>query len=276
MRELPVSQYGHRYGLLAGARRHTAYGISSVPGLKFSELPPAFDLARWMPAVKNQLTLGGCTAFTASADRESLALQFEGKSPTLSPLFLYYVSRKIDGSLADGDCGSTGETTCVALQEYGVCLESSDPFDPNLFQVMPSPAQALEAITWRAGAYHSLFNVQDLKTCIFSGYRVRVGINVYDSFENDIKSDGLMRLPDPDREQLLGGHEVLAYGFDDSVKCPAAFDVGAFLVRNSWGAGWGRNGDFWMPYEAVVDPAIALDAKIQHLGGPWIPAKATA
>ena len=59
---------------------------------------------------------------------------------------------------------------------------------------------------------------------------------------------------------MLGGHEVLAYGYDDSV------NGGSLLIRNSWGASWGKNGDFYMRYKDAANPDVLMDACIQHLG----------
>ena len=39
---------------------------------------------------------------------------------------------------------------------------------------------------------------------------------------------------------LLGGHAVAVVGYDDAAQ--------VFIVRNSWGTGWGMAGYFTMPY----------------------------
>jgi C1A family cysteine protease len=46
-------------------------------------------------------------------------------------------------------------------------------------------------------------------------------------------------------------------------------NIGAFKVRNSWSADWGRNGNFWLRYKDAADPKILQDAWIQHLGHKW-------
>jgi C1A family cysteine protease len=52
-------------------------------------------------------------------------------------------------------------------------------------------------------------------------------------------------------EKVLGGHAVLAVGYDDSTS--------RFLVRNSWGPGWGMDGYFTMPYAYLTDENLADD-----------------
>jgi C1A family cysteine protease len=46
-------------------------------------------------------------------------------------------------------------------------------------------------------------------------------------------------------EASVGGHANLVIGYDDTKKIGAS--VGALLSRNSWGEGWGQDGDLWLP-----------------------------
>jgi C1A family cysteine protease len=57
-------------------------------------------------------------------------------------------------------------------------------------------------------------------------------------------------MPGPD-EEVLGGHAVLAVGYDDSAEC--------FIVRNSWGSGWGKKGYFTMPYSYLLEQNLSDD-----------------
>jgi hypothetical protein len=58
------------------------------------------------------------------------------------------------------------------------------------------------------------------------------------------RADGV--LPEPDT--LVGGHAIVAYGWDGR----------GLRLRNSWGGTWGVGGDCWMPESFVA-----------HLNGAW-------
>jgi len=256
---LTKSKGGRRYGY------HPDAPSSSDSYACFNHLSvnvPLVDLESFCGPVKNQGDLGACTAFAGTGMREFLARKYErGNQVVLSPLFLYYQERQFDGDLAGGDTGSTGRTSVHCMNQFGVCLESQEGYDIAEFQQAPTPEQLAEALLYKAGAYHKLANtVQDMKNCLASGYAFVVGFTVYESFESNWSVSGYMPLPKAD-EKVLGGHEVLFIGYDDS--------KAAFKVRNSWGADWGNNGNFWFPYTAVEASNIVQDAWVSHLGPPW-------
>jgi C1A family cysteine protease len=74
---------------------------------------------------------------------------------------------------------------------------------------------------------------------------------VYASFESAaVAKSGVVNMP-KSGEQRIGGHAVMAVGYDDSKR--------TFLVRNSWGKKWGKKGYFTMPYSYLTSPKLASD-----------------
>ena len=51
---------------------------------------------------------------------------------------------------------------------------------------------------------------------------------------------GVIPVPKPSSEQLLGGHAILAVGYDDAKK--------AIIFKNSWNTTWGDHGYGYFPY----------------------------
>lgn len=265
---LQSSPNGRRYGYHRDIPDSRDFGMRSMKIVAPSSLPSSLGLESWCGPVKDQGSLGACTAFAGCGNREFLARKYESRSPVLSPLFLYYIERQIDGTIAQGDAGSTGRTDCRAMNRVGICEEVADVYDPASFQAVPSAGQIENATLYKAGAYHSIGNVEDMKSCLASGYCVLIGFAVYPSFEGqDMATNGLMPMPAA-TETMLGGHETLAIGYDDSVVGPSK-TTGAFYVRNSWGPSWGASGNFWMPYEFAADSNLLWDAWVQHLGPAW-------
>jgi len=79
----------------------------------------------------------------------------------------------------------------------------------------------------------------------------RLFIYYNESFESqEVARTGLVNLPKP-QEQVLGGHAVLAVGYDDSNQ--------RFIVRNSWGTDWGLQGYFTLPYKYLSNRNLSDD-----------------
>ncbi len=94
-------------------------------------------------------------------------------------------------------------------------------------------------------------DLTQMRGCIAAGFPFVFGFTVYDSFESqEVAQTGIVPMPSPG-ESVLGGHCVVAVGYDDSER--------HFIIRNSWGRGWGQQGYCFMPYEYLMSRHLASD-----------------
>jgi C1A family cysteine protease len=249
---LPVSPAGRKYG-------HTPASVSPNDSLysnthamfSLSALPAKVDLSPWLSPVKDQKSLGSCTAFSGTTQREYLSKRFLGSYTTLSPLFLYFVERTIDGDVSQ-DAGSSLRTSQCAMHNVGICPETEDPYVIANFTKIPTQQDYKDAARFVSGTYHRLMNLTDMKNTLNDGFVFQLGFNVYSSFESaETAATGIMTMPNLATEQNLGGHAVCAFGFNDDFVFPGTTMTGALLIRNSWGPNWGVNGNFYMPYAYI-------------------------
>src|SRR5207244_9156484 len=107
------------------------------------------------------------------------------------------------------------------------------PYPPNpRLTVNPSAACYAEAKQHTADQYSRVpRTLNQMKGCLASGYPFVYGFTVYESFESSqVAKTGVVPMPKTG-EEVLGGHAVMAAGYDESSQ--------RFIVRNSWGTGWG-------------------------------------
>jgi|SRR5579871_3483688 len=215
------------------------------------KLPQKVDLHALCPPVYDQGDLGSCTANAVAA-----ALDFERKRQKLqfispSRLFIYYNERVIENSVAS-DSGAMLRDGIKTVAAQGACAEPLWPYIPDKFADPPPPGCYTAARQDRALSYSRVpQDPAQMKTCLASGYPFVFGFSVYESFESDeVAKTGKVPMPGPN-ETAIGGHAVLAVGYSDASQ--------RFLVRNSWGASWGINGYFTIPYQYLSDSNLADD-----------------
>jgi len=214
---------------------------------KLVPLPPKVDLRPQCSPVEQQGTLGSCTAQATVGAMEFL----ESKRKTdLSRLFLYYNTRLIEGTVGY-DSGAMIRDAVKSAAETGVCIESLWPYCTLKYKKTPKAKCYINATTHKSTAYLRIENFDELKSNLAEGYPVVFGFTVYASFESlAVATTGQMPMPQPN-EKVLGGHAVLAVGYDDSTQC--------LIVRNSWGPTWGDHGYFYMPYAYAQDTDLSSD-----------------
>ncbi len=214
------------------------------------KLPPSTDLRPTCSPVENQGQLGSCTANALVGNLEFLEKKAGHAVTNLSRLFIYYNERALEGTVGE-DAGAAIRDGVKTLVKQGVCGETAWPYKINKFKQKPAPACYRQALNHQVTSYHRVASLKEMRMCLAEGYPFVFGFSVYEAFESDeVARTGVLNLPQPD-EKNLGGHAVCAVGYDDASS--------RFLVRNSWGADWGMEGYFTMPYAYLDDRNLADD-----------------
>jgi C1A family cysteine protease len=208
------------------------------------------DLRLFCPKVEDQEDLGSCTANAGVGLYEFVELKQKTEKPfwDASRLFLYYNTRVIEGTVNE-DSGAYIRDTMKALAKYGVCPEKEWPYIVDRFADKPPKSNYTHALKHKALTYRRLETLEDMLGCLADGFPFEFGFAVYESFQKIGKS-GIMLMPKK-TERLLGGHAVMAVGYDQKKKW--------LIVRNSWGEGWGDKGYFYMPFAYATNRNLSDD-----------------
>ena len=241
-----------RYGWVADTPDQRDH-LYAAPVVHLKKLPPKVDLRPKCPRViYDQGDLGSCTGNAIAC-----AIQFDRlkqkRKPDFIPsrLFIYYNERDMEGTIAS-DSGAEIRDGIKTVAKLGDCPEHEWPYVIAKFATKP-PAQCYrDARKYKAVLYQRVIRtLNQMKGCLASGYPFVFGFSVYESFENAaVTKSGIVPMP-ASKEKQLGGHAVLAVGYDDKQQ--------RFIVRNSWGKSWGMRGYFTMPYAYLTDSNLSDD-----------------
>ncbi len=239
------------YGWLPDLPDHRDFLYSAIAP-KIKKLPRKIDLQKECSAVENQGSLGSCTANALVGALEFLENKDRVRFVDLSRLFVYYNERVIEGTV-DQDSGAFLRDGIKSLDKQGVCPEPQWPYiiDQVIFRKKPTATCYRAAKKRRILSYHRINTVDEMRTCLAEGFPFVFGFTVYESFESQaVARSGVLNVPAA-RERVVGGHAVMAAGYSDRDR--------RFIVRNSWGADWGKKGYFTIPYAYLSNRDLSDD-----------------
>lgn len=212
-------------------------------------LPSTVDLTSKCPAVYDQGQLGSCTANAIAGAIEFDRLKQKLQDWVPSRLFIYYNERVIEGTV-NSDAGARIRDGIKSVATIGDCPEPTWPYDVAKFAVKPPSAAYSQATKYKTVSYQRVArDLNQMKGCLAEGYPFVYGISVYSSFPMQTAT-GAIPMPGPG-DTLDGGHAMLAVGYEDNGQ--------SFIVRNSWGAGWGKSGYGTLPYAYLLNGGLSSD-----------------
>ena len=207
----------------------------------------SMDLRSNFTPVKSQGSLGSCTTFALTSIYEYILKKNHLDEVDLSERFLYYNVRKANGQ-ENADPGSSYYDCIKSLGEHGICLEKYFPYKTN--DIAEAPPQEAYSDAENRKVLKALNvnpELKDIKSALAEGYPVAISLKIYDSF-----SEGEGFISRPSEEAIAsekgGWHAMTVCGYSDENKF--------FIVRNSWGIGFGDNGYCYVPYSYMTDKRL--------------------
>jgi C1A family cysteine protease len=236
---------GRMPGMGFAPRRHEpSGGRGRIPEQKFAytaaRLPAridwrSVDSGDYTTAVKDQGQCGSCVAFAVCAvleARAKIASKDVHRLIDLSESHLFFCGTK-DGC----ENGWNPGTALKRCREHGIGAEKDFPYQGKQVQCKDIDP-ILRVPRWRVHADHD-----GRREAIVRRGPVIAGMHIYGDF--GWYRGGVYR---PTTSASVGLHAVAIIGYDD--------ELGCWIVKNSWGTGWGEGG-----YALVGYGTCGIDAE---------------
>jgi C1A family cysteine protease len=230
-------------------------------------LPSKADgIRQYCSPIEDQGYISSCTAHVVIGMMEYFERKAFGRHTSASRLFLYKVTRNL--LRLRGDTGAYLRNTMGAMRLFGVPPEDYWEYDISQFDREPpafcyafaSNYQAVNHVRLDKSVITKQALLDSIKDNLSRGIPLVFGFTVHESIE---QASATGNIPFPcNTESIVGGHAVMAVGYDDNLKIRnigcGKETKGALIIRNSWGTSWGNQGYGYFPYEYVIQ-GLAVD-----------------
>lgn len=209
--------------------------------------PSSVDLRDLCSPVENQLTIGSCTSQAVVAALEYHQRRLYGQHTDLSRLFLHFNARKLAGNEGK-EMGSSLHQCLAAVLAYGVCPEKLWPYTHETRNTQPDQAAYDAARALTALEFGRVDRDRALIPTLAAGLPVpfftMMPSAYYDVADKTGFAPSVSQEKAPPPAEPENCHAMLVVGYDLNGK--------AWIVRNSWGTGWGASGYFLIPFDTMA------------------------
>jgi len=204
------------------SRDHMVGEVYAVARKIVGTPPATLDLRPSLRPVRDQGTTSTCAAQVAACIKEYQELFDTKVHADFSAQFVYYhrVNKPADGMY--------GRDVMKILNKKGTSTEGTYPFNST---EQPSAYAIQQGTEYTINEYAQVNTIGELKQALVSDGPCYIAFPVYNY--------GLtMWKPEPGQRRN-GGHAMTVVGYTKN----------GFIIRNSWGSGWGDNGYCIYPYD---------------------------
>ena len=201
------------------------------------EVPETLDYRSSLMPIRQQGQQGTCAAQTAACMKEYQERLEHGFMSYMSPQFIYNHRSYWNNDNQDGedeleDYGMTCRDIMKILHKIGVCPEEIYPYGKIQYAKEIPEKIKQTAVKNCIQGYARIHTQHQLKSSLVKNGPCMIAFPVYHMGEN-------MWQKRNSNDELLGGHAMTIVGYDED----------GFMIRNSWGNTWGRDGYCLYPYK---------------------------
>lgn len=229
----------HGCGVIPSPKDDRDYCISSV--MKSPNFPKEFSLQKKLLPIRNQLNTSMCAAFSGACVKEYHEFKDCNVKEFFSPEYIYNLrsDRNIDGMYL--------RDLMKIMQKHGVPRERFWQFrQPSAINIDNANS---DAQLFKIKNYAKAETVSDVKTALMNSGPCVIAVPVYNTQRHDIWRKNK-------NETMIGGHAMVIVGWTKQDN---------FVIRNSWGEGWGFKGYTYMPFKdfekSVWDCYVSYDSE---------------
>ena len=229
-----MSEFNHGFGFIPGESDPRDY----VFGVSAAAIPEEY-LPEVKAAVHDQGQINNCATHALSASLEN---SLGGKIG----FGWYYGNRRYSDHKGQG---TIERDLLKAAQKDGGLSWEKYPYEEE----MPAAMERFEKLAKKLlpdsrklviGNYWALRSFDEVRRALYEGKFVQLGLQLFAGIKKVTAKSPVLSEPSlsgTQVEEWLGGHMVWATGYcvKNGVRC--------IRCRNSWGPGWGENGNFYVP-----------------------------